>query len=188
MADGVQCLVDQVGTVQERMYLYSLGQDSAVQFIYSLMHFLQGIRRILTTQHLHDALYGIIVCAFIINVTQYTLPLQIAVFQLTKVLQIYRDAIGALYHNISDCVKVAHQANASDHIAQATLGKQTTASIDIVLLNFLHHIIERYTIFCKLVWRQLNLILSGYTSKVTDIGNTLNLPKVRNNRPFVYIG
>ena len=152
------------------------------------MHILQHFRRVLSAQHLHDALDTVRIVALLVGESEHAFALQIAVFELTDVIEIDRHAVNRLYDDIAEVLEPLDQPDAPDHITQIAARDDTAAGVDVVLFDLLGDVRQRDAVLLHLARIDFDLVLCGDAAVIAHVRDAGYLFQARDHHPFVQVG
>ena len=170
------------------MNLHPLGKYLVVKFVHGFVNACQHLRRVLMPQELDYAFHAVGVIPFMVGKSEDTFPLQVTVFEFSKVAEIDRYTVLGLHYNIAHVLQVLYQPDAPDHIAQVAPVEHTSAGVGVVLLYLFNDVGQGKVVLLHFQRINLYLKLRGYASEVAHIGNTCYLLEPWNNDPFVQFG
>ena len=166
----------------------TFGQHVAVQLVDRLVHILQHFRRVLSAQHLHDALDTVRIVALLVGESEHAFALQIAVFELTDVIEVDRHAVDRLYDDIAEVLEPLDQPDAPDHVTQIAARDDTAAGVDVVLFDLLGDVRQRDAVLLHLARIDFDLVLCGDAAVIAHVRDAGHLFQARDHHPFVQVG
>ena len=182
---GTEGRADQVRAVHEGTDLNTFRKPVPVEFVHHLVDFLENLRRVLVTQHLHDALHAVGKGNLIVDITQDTLAFQVAVAEQAQVAQEDGDAVFVLDHDVAHILQILDQAHAADHVAHVAHADHAAAGIGIVVFERLLDIGERQVVFQQALRVDFQLVLRRQATEVAHGSHALNLLQGGNHGPLV---
>ena len=188
VGDGLEGGADEVGAVEEGMDFHPWGKYLVVQLVNRGMHAVEHFGGVFATEHLHDALDGVVVVALVVRETEDSFAFEVAVLEFAQLFEIDGGAVDALHHNVAQAFQVADEADAAHHVAEAAFGEDAATGVEVVLLNLLGDVGEGDAVFGEAFGGELNLILGGDAAVVAHVGHTGYLAEVGDDGPLVDVG